>query len=154
MASERDPAPALRLWVVLSRAHAAIEAHARAHTARHGLTLAEFAVLEALHHKGRMLLNEVQRRILVSSGGITYLVDRLQTKGLVERQPCTEDRRASWATLTSAGKELIERIFPEHAACLSRAMSALEPEQQRQAAELIRALGIGAADTEPCGAGE
>jgi len=134
---------------VLCRALASIEAHARAHAARHGLTLAEFAVLEALHHKGRMLLNEVQRRILVSSGGITYLVDRLQEKGLVERQPCAEDRRASYATLTPRGKALIERIFPEHAERLGRAMSALEPDEQAEAARLMKKLGLGAAELEP-----
>ncbi len=75
---------ALRLWVILSRAHAAIAAHAQADAARHGLTIAEFAILEALYHRGPMLLGEVQKRILVSSGGITFLVDRLAAKGLVD----------------------------------------------------------------------
>ncbi|HEY0777923.1 MAG TPA: MarR family transcriptional regulator, partial [Gemmatirosa sp.] len=78
--AERD---ALKLWVVLARAHAAIAARAAADIARHGLTLAEFGVLEALHHKGRMLLGEVQRSLLVSSGGVTYLVDRLERRGWV-----------------------------------------------------------------------
>src|SRR5215207_7771100 len=76
-------AAVLRLWVIMSRAHASIAAHAAADVARHGLTLAEFGILEALYHRGQMLLGEVQRRILVSSGGITFLVDRLTAKGLV-----------------------------------------------------------------------
>jgi MarR family 2-MHQ and catechol resistance regulon transcriptional repressor len=84
----------LKLWVVLSRAQAAIAAHVRDDVARHDLTLAEFGILEALHHKAPMLLGEVQKKILVSSGGITYLVDRLEKKGLVERRECPSDRRA------------------------------------------------------------
>src|SRR4051812_17470613 len=62
---------ALKFWVKLARAHSAIAAQATADIARHGLTLAEFGILEVLYHRGPMLLGEVQRRILVSSGGIT-----------------------------------------------------------------------------------
>jgi MarR family transcriptional regulator, 2-MHQ and catechol-resistance regulon repressor len=136
---------ALRLWVILSRAHAAIAAHASADVARHGLTLAEFGILEALYHRGPMLLGEVQRRILVSSGGITFLVDRLTAKGLVERRTCEEDRRARYAALTPAGAALVARIFPEHAALLTQVMEGLTVGEQSTAAELMRAMGLYAA---------
>ncbi len=136
------PLAALRLWVIMSRAHAAIAAHASADVARHGLTLAEFGILEALYHRGPMLLGEVQRRILVSSGGITFLVDRLTAKGLVERRTCLEDRRARYAALTPAGTELVARIFPEHAALLTQVMEGLTVGEQSTAAELMRALGL------------
>src|SRR5690349_14934177 len=86
-AHDAGEASALRLWVILSRAHEAIARHAEADVARHGLTIAEFAIIEALHHVGPMLLGELQRKILVSSGGVTYLVDRLEHRGLVRRQP-------------------------------------------------------------------
>jgi len=52
----------------MSRTHAAIAAHASADVGRHGLTLAEFGILEALYHRRPMLMGEVQRRIPVSSG--------------------------------------------------------------------------------------
>src|SRR4051794_8994796 len=84
---------ALKLWVVLSRAHAAVSRLAEADIVRHGLTQTEFAILEVLYHRGPLLLGEVQRKILVSSGGVTYLVDRLVEKGFVERRDCPEDRR-------------------------------------------------------------
>jgi len=133
---------ALRLWVIMSRAHAAIAGHASADVARHGLTLAEFGILEALYHRGPMLLGEVQRRILVSSGGITFLVDRLTAKGLVERRTCQEDRRARYAALTPAGTELVAKIFPEHAALLTQVMEGLTVDEQCTAADLLRALGL------------
>jgi MarR family transcriptional regulator, 2-MHQ and catechol-resistance regulon repressor len=138
-------AAALRLWVIMSRAHAAIAAHASADVARHGLTLAEFGILEALYHRGPMLLGEVQRRILVSSGGITFLVDRLTAKGLVERRTCEADRRARYAALTPAGAELVARIFPQHAALLTQIMEGLTVEEQGTAADLMRSLGLFAA---------
>jgi MarR family 2-MHQ and catechol resistance regulon transcriptional repressor len=137
---------ALKLWVVLSRAHASISAHAAAHAADHGLSLTEFAILEVLYHRGRMVLGEIQRRILVSSGGITFLVDRLAEKGLVERQECPEDRRAKYVALTREGTRMIREIFPSHAQALTTAMRGLTPAEQREAAGLLRALGLAAAD--------
>lgn len=147
-ARDTEGALALKLWVVLARAHNAISSHVQADVSEHGLTVAEFAVLEVLYHKGPMLLGEVQRRILVSSGGITYLVDRLTNKGLAERRECPDDRRARYAALTPAGEELIQEIFPGHAERLRLALSGLDADQKREAIKLVRALGLGALSTE------
>ena len=140
-----DTEAALKLWVVLSRAHASIYAHAVAHAAGHGLSLAEFAILEALYHRGRMVLGEIQRRILVSSGGITFLVDRLAAKGLVVRQECPEDRRAKYVSLTREGARLIRELFPSHARVLTGAMKGLSRSEQQEASRLLKTLGRAAA---------
>ena len=137
---------ALRLWVIMSRAHTAVAAHAAVDVARHGLTLAEFGIIEALYHRGPMLLGEVQKRILVSSGGITFLVDRLAAKGLVERRSCETDRRARYAALTPKGTALVAEIFPAHAAVVKRAMDGISEVDQERTAELLRDLGRFAAD--------
>jgi len=147
-----DAAPptamALKLWVVLSRAHAAIQRQAAADVGRHGLTLGEFGILEALHHKGPLLLGDIQRKLLVSSGGITYLVDRLERRGLVRRRPCREDRRATYAELTSEGSLFIGRIFPDHARHLERATAGLSERERQRAVTLLRKLGLAAGRAE------
>ena len=132
---------ALKLWVVLARSMAAVRRHAEADIDRHGITFTEFGILEALHHKGPLLLGDLQRAILVSSGGVTYLVDRLTEKGLVERRDCPTDRRARYAALTRSGEALIKRIFPEHAAAVARAVSGLSRAEQAEATALLRTLG-------------
>ncbi|MFW5952090.1 MAG: MarR family winged helix-turn-helix transcriptional regulator [Gemmatimonadota bacterium] len=137
--------PALKLWVVLSRAQAAIADHAEADVARHGLSLTEFGALEALYHKGPLLVGELQRKVLKSSGGITYVVDRLQEKGLVRRRPCEEDRRAIHAELTPEGRTLLDRIFPLHARSIEAAAAGLTLAEQRTATELLKRLGRSAA---------
>jgi MarR family 2-MHQ and catechol resistance regulon transcriptional repressor len=147
--ASEDQALALKLWVVLARAHAAVHARLQADAAAHGLTLTEFGILEVLYHKGPLLLGEVQRRILVSSGGVTYLVDRLENKGLVERRECVEDRRARYAALTPEGEALIERIFPQHAQRIEQVLQGLDREEKRQAVALLRKLGHAAAGQEP-----
>lgn len=136
---------ALKLWVVLSRAHAAVAAHAEADVMRHGLSLAEFGALEALYHKGALLVGELQRAVLKSSGGITYVVDRLQEKGLVARRPCKEDRRAIYAEVTPEGRALMDRIFPLHAGSLEKAEAGLSEAEKETAIELVKKLGLEAA---------
>jgi MarR family transcriptional regulator, 2-MHQ and catechol-resistance regulon repressor len=137
---------ALKMWVVLARAYAAVSERAGRDVARHGLTLAEFAVMEALYHKGPLLLGEVQKKILVSSGGVTYLVDRLEQRGLVERRLCAEDRRARYAALTDSGRTFMDRIFPEHAACIAEVAGALSRDEQVELTRMLRDLGRHAAD--------
>lgn len=139
---DRAASPALRLWVVLSRAHAAIEAKAADDVARYGLTLAEFGVLKAVYHKGPMSLGEIRRKCLVSSGGITYLADRLERKGTVKRHLSGRDRRLRYLELTPKGRHLIEQIFPQHAHRLEQVMSGLTPREQGRARALLKRLGL------------
>lgn len=134
---------ALKLWVVLSRAYNAVSRVSEADIARHDLSPGEFAIMEALYHKGPLLLGEVQRKILVSSGGVTYLVDRLAADGLVERRDCSTDRRARYAVLTAKGEELMATIFPPHAEAVEQAVGALSAREQEEAIRLLRKLGLG-----------
>lgn len=132
---------ALKLLVVLSRAHRAVLEHTKRDQERHGLGATEFAVLEALYHKGPLLVGEVGSRILLTSGSTTYVIDKLEQRGLVRRRPCEADRRALYVELTPEGEALIARIFPEHAQAVERAMTGLSLEDQRTVTELLRRLG-------------
>ena len=143
---DRKTDTALKLWVVLARSFNAVSARLAEDVARHDITSTEFAILEVLHHKGPLLLGEVQKKILVTSGGITYLVDRLVEKGLVKREECPEDRRARYAVLTPSGTALIRKIFPQHAAAIEKAVSGLTAAEQREATQLLRKLGLAAAE--------
>src|SRR5881296_1819022 len=122
----------LMLWVVLARAFDAVDRHSRASIARFGLGTTEFGVLEVLYHKGELPVCEVQRRILVESSSTTYVVDKLCARGLVERRPSGADRRVTLLDLTATGRQLIDRIFPQHAEAMRRAVGALSPREQAQ----------------------
>jgi MarR family 2-MHQ and catechol resistance regulon transcriptional repressor len=145
---DESTATALKLWVVLSRAQAAVAAHAQDNVKQAGLGIGEFAVLELLYHKGPTLLGEIQRGVLVSSGGITFLVDKLVDRGLVERRACPTDRRARYAALTKDGEKLLKRIFPGHAARITTALGGLTIEEQRTTTDLLKRLGKVAAALE------
>jgi MarR family transcriptional regulator, 2-MHQ and catechol-resistance regulon repressor len=136
---------ALKLFVVLNRALTAVNRKLLGEFELHGLTLSEFQILEALYHKGPLLLGDVQKKILLSSGGVTYTVDRLAEKGLVERKECETDRRARWATLTPKGQTLIGKVFPQHAEQIEELMSVLSAREQDTVTDLLRTLGLSAA---------
>ena len=142
-----DPptATALKLWLTLARAFAATSELSRMDIGKYDLSQAEFAILEVLYHKGPLLLGEVQRKVLVSSGGTTFLVDRLARRGLVERQSCPSDRRARYAALTNEGQALMRRVFPLHAEAMREAMAGLSMADQRVATALLKRLGLAAA---------
>ncbi|HMC57186.1 MAG TPA: MarR family transcriptional regulator [Gemmatimonadaceae bacterium] len=131
--------------MVLTRASNALHRKLNERIDLHDLTLTEFGILEALYHKGPLLLGDVQRKILLSSGGVTYTVDRLAEKGLVERRECPSDRRARYAALTPKGEALISEIFPEHADQISALMSVVSAKEQGELVDLLKRLGLSAA---------
>ncbi len=145
-AADPETARALKLWVVLARCFNAVADHSRRDIARHGLSPTEFGVLEALFHKGPLLLGEVGRRVLLTSGSVTYVVDKLEGQGLLRRVACPSDRRAIYAELTDAGRARMESIFPEHAEAIRQAVAGLDPDEQETAIVLLRRLGLGAAE--------
>ncbi len=143
---DAETADSLRLWVVLSRAYAAVQAHAAADVARHGLSLAEFGTLEMLYHRGPRLVGDVQRGTLMSSGGMTCLLDRLEGRGLVVRRACPADRRAVWVALTADGVALMDTIFPAHAERVRSAVAGVAPAERRGLRDGLKRLGRHAAD--------
>jgi MarR family 2-MHQ and catechol resistance regulon transcriptional repressor len=134
---------ALSAYVKLERAASAAFAYARVGLEEEGLTLSQFAVLEALYHVGSQTLGDLARRILTSSGNLTLVIDNLKKRGLVKREQQGKDKRFVLAAITPAGARLIKRIFPEHARRITDMMGRLTPEEQEKLGDLCRKLGKG-----------
>ena len=134
---------ALSAYVKLERAASSAFAYARIGLEEEGLTLSQFAVLEALFHVGPQCLGELARRILTSSGNLTLVINNLQKRGLVKKEQQGKDKRFVLAYVTPAGEKLITKIFPEHARRITEIMSRLKPDEQSQLGDLCRKLGKG-----------
>nr|WP_263328216.1 MarR family transcriptional regulator [Neobacillus sp. Marseille-Q6967] len=132
----------LKLFIVLSRAYKAINEHVNKVIQANGLNPTEFAVLELLYHKGDQPMQQIGGKILLASGSITYVVDKLEQKGMLVRVACPNDRRVTWAQITEKGKNFIEEIFPEHAQQIHSLMSSLTDTEKQQAIELLKKLGL------------
>ncbi|WP_342509082.1 MarR family transcriptional regulator [Sporosarcina sp. FSL K6-2383] len=137
---------ALKLFIVLTRASKVILEEANITSNKYGLNPTEFAVLELLYHKGKQPIQKIGQKILLRSGSMTYVVDKLEQRGLLERVFCKEDKRITYMSITSKGMELMTSIFPEHAEHIESIMSALTVEEQGLAIDLIRKLGLSVKD--------
>ncbi len=114
--------------------------------ASYGISLGQFAVLEVLYHKGPQPLGKLGSLLLVTAGNITYVVDHLEKSGWVVRERQRDDKRIILARLTPAGKELLDRIFPQHARFIGNLFTALDAGELRDLRRLTRKLGLGIAN--------
>ncbi len=104
----------------------------------------EFGILELLYHQGPLPLQQIGEKILISSGNITYVIDKLEQKHLLTRRASSQDRRVIFAEITSQGYALLAAIFPHHEEVICAAVSGLTPEEQVQAIALLKKLGLSA----------
>lgn len=135
-------ANSLKLFIVLSRAFKAINEHVNKVIQASGLNPTEFAVLELLYHKGDQPMQQIGGKILLASGSITYVVDKLEQKGMLKRIACPKDRRVTYAQITEDGKKFIQEIFPEHAEQIDKLMSTLNESEKLEAIDLLKKLGL------------
>lgn len=140
-----DERRTLRLWITLARCYQTFARESAHHLAKHGLTTAQFGVMEALYHLGPTKLGDLADKLLVSGGNVTYVMDRLAALGYVTRDRCSEDRRVFWASLTEQGREFIAEVFPDHAAHLSAATDHLTGPEKESLRALLKKLGTGMA---------
>lgn len=131
----------LDLYIALNRANQWINAHADRDIRQYGLNRTEFGVLELLYHKGPQPLQQIGGKVLMSSGNITYVIDKLEKKAFVKRRASTEDRRLIYAEITNIGKQLIDDVFPKHASVIDQAVSGLSMEEKLVASKLLKKLG-------------
>ncbi|MDQ0217289.1 MarR family transcriptional regulator [Peribacillus cavernae] len=136
----------LKLFIVLSRAHRSINDVVNKYIADQGLNPTEFAVMELLYHKGDQPLQQIGGKILLASGSITYVVDKLEQKDYLRRVASKNDRRVTYAQITDKGKAFIETVFPEHEKRIDEIMSALSQEEKETAIELMKKIGFHAAN--------
>ena len=143
---ENNTERALKLFIVLSRSCKVILDEAHQLIDKYGLNPTEFGVLELLYHRGRQPIQKIGSKILLRSGSMTYVVDKLEKRGFLERVFCAEDKRVTYISITEAGVELIESIFPEHSKNIESLMSGLSSDEQNTAIDLLKKLGLSVRD--------
>ncbi len=136
----------LKLFIVLSRAFKALNEEINKNIQENGLNPTEFAVLELLYHKGDQPLQQIGGKILLASGSITYVVDKLEQKGFLNRVACPKDRRVTYAQISEEGQSLIDSIFPNHEKRIHELMSALSHDEKTETIDLLKKLGLSIKD--------
>lgn len=125
----------------LTRAEASVRRRLSADLEREGLSASGFSVLVILSGAGgEVELRTLRARLRTSKANATEVVTTLETRGLVQRFRLAHDRRAAAVRLTTAGRECVDRLFPEHTERVTSAFAALDESEKRQLAELCRKL--------------
>ena len=137
----------VHVFLVLWKAARAVESYAEKSITELEMCGSDFAILEALLHKGPLPGNESGKKVLLTSGSITVAVDRLAAQGVGERRESGTDRRAKIVHLTKEGRKVISRAYANHAADMERLASASLTRAERQTLiRLLKKIGYEAAD--------
>lgn len=108
-----------------------------------GVQPREFDVLATLRRAGApyaLTPTQLFEVLMMSSGGMTNQLDRLQKAGLIERRPNPADRRSMLVTLTEKGLALVNETLPQHVENEARALSPLSREEQQTLNALLGKL--------------
>jgi MarR family 2-MHQ and catechol resistance regulon transcriptional repressor len=125
----------------LVRAEASVRRRLSADLDREGLSSSGFAVLMTLSSAGGELeLRALRTQLRTSKANATEVVTTLESRGFVQRFRLPHDRRAASVRLTTSGRELIDRLFPEHTQRVSATFAVLDEAEKRMLADICRKL--------------
>lgn len=125
----------LKLVVALARTYNNLFFQIEKSLQEFDLNISEFGVLEMLYHKGDQPVQKVAEKILVTSGTITYVINKLEKKEFVVRRKCNKDKRVYYVSLTEKGKDYISHIFPKHKDFLDNLFKDLDEESKTKLLE-------------------
>ena len=112
---------------------------------RFGLTGGEFDVLATLRRRddpGGVKPTDLADSTMVTTGGMTKRLDSLARRGLIERDPCEDDRRSVHIHLTPKGRALIDEAVEAHVENEARILAGLTKRERDQLARLLRELAL------------
>jgi MarR family 2-MHQ and catechol resistance regulon transcriptional repressor len=132
-------------YLILMQTSKAVQERIRLEMSENNLTITEFSVLEVLYHKGKQTIQQIGHSILISSGSMTYVIDKLEQRGLLHRSACPDDRRVIHVTLTDGGKEWMETIMPKHHELVNYMLGSLNNDEAETLVTLLKKVGKRAA---------
>jgi MarR family transcriptional regulator, 2-MHQ and catechol-resistance regulon repressor len=105
-----------------------------------GLTMTQFDVVATLGNQPPMTCKELGEKTLVTKGTLTGVLERLKSKGILERKLNPEDARSQMIGLTIEGQKLFERVFPAHLQHLGRAFNQLSTGELEKLSTALQTL--------------
>ena len=108
-----------------------------------GLNEGDYGVLAPLRRAGapfELTPTELAKHRMMTSGGMTAALDRLERRGLIARVPNPADRRGSLVQLTETGRHAIDEAMTQHVQTEQQLVAGLTPKEQTQLRDLLRKL--------------
>lgn len=133
--------PGSHLRLVFGKANKSIEEIDRQSIGHTGLNITDFMILEALLHKGPLPINEIGKKILLTSGSMTAAANRLMKRGLIERVQDPADGRRFYLHLTKKGLKLISSAYRNHSKSLNEVFGCLDERERDEFVRLLKKVG-------------
>ncbi len=131
----------LRVLTIILRASGSITKMLKKDMDSYGVNPTEFMVLELLYNKGAQAIQVIGNKVLLASSSITYVIDQLEKKDFVKREVSKKDRRVTLVSLTDAGQELMEEIFPQHSLVIKELFKDLTDTELLTLGESLKNVG-------------
>jgi DNA-binding MarR family transcriptional regulator len=122
----------------LASTYQAFEGYSASHIKQLGLTTTQFDILATLGNQPPMTCKELGDKTLILKGTMTGVLERMASKGLIEKIPNEEDGRSYKIGLSKSGDKLFKKIFPEHLKYLEQAFSKLSKKEIELAVYALR----------------
>lgn len=131
----------LKAFVVIMKASRTLEEITKKDIKKHGMRTSDFTILEALYHKGKQTIREISEAVLINTGSITYVIDKLENNGLLTRSNSPDDRRAVYIEITDKGKEIMDDIFPKHQRVIEELFDGISEEEKQTVINVLKQVG-------------
>lgn len=144
----------LRLWLRLLTCTTLIETGIRRRLRdEFEMTLPRFDLLAQLDRaptgQDGMTLGELSRRMMVSNGNVTAIVEALREQGLIDRRPSAQDRRTQLVRLTPQGRRAFRKLAAAHADWMAQTFAGLSATDMHQLMSLLAKTKISARAASP-----
>lgn len=127
-------------WIQLVRSYNKIHAKETSYITSFNITMNQFEILEVLYHRGDLTIGSITKMIMSTPGNVTVVVRNLKRDGYVTSLPDPKDKRASILSITKKGKDIIEKLFPDHAKNMIDYFKALDEQEIETLYSLLRKL--------------
>ncbi|QKE72326.1 MarR family transcriptional regulator [Arthrobacter citreus] len=124
-------------FLLLMQSSKAIHDRIKKELAKNNISITEFSVLEVLYQRGKQTIQQIGNSILVSSGSMTYIIDKLEQRGLLIRSDCPDDRRMIHVTLTVDGNGLMDEIMPKYHVIVNQMFELLDSDEAELLVKLL-----------------
>ncbi len=131
---------AMTTWIQLFRSFNKIRAKESAYIQSFDLTMNQFQVLEVLYHRGDLSIGAITKLTMGTPGNVTVVVRNLKRDGFISVIPHAKDKRTSILSITPKGKDVIEKLFPDHAKNLESYFEVLNEDEMDTLFNLLRKL--------------
>lgn len=127
----------IRAFTLLNKTNEDLEAARRKVLSQYKLSCNEYAILEMLFQRGDQTIRQIGEEIMITSGSMTYLIDKLEKNGYIRRQPSPDDRRVIFVIITPDGREMMGRVLPAHNAKIEEIFSCFTEEEAQAITGLL-----------------